>query len=279
MWGILLAIGLVFWLLGIRHIGIGLGVLLTEAVFLATLIPLWRRGALGAKDLGLRVVPGARATALAILGLFAYGWVNVFWRRALHPAPVSSNFANISHHSTIAIVLAGFVACVGAPVAEEIFFRGFLYRCLRNRLTILPACLIAAVLFALVHTQYPLAGKLIVGGFGVITCLLYERTGSLLPGIAIHSFVDGSGFERALTGNASVVVWVYFLLAVILLARPPLRGLWRRLNGRPVFREFPVLDDDETEETAEPRKLLPQRDTPLGATDATDAAVTSGAPS
>ena len=123
---------------------------------------------------------------------------------------------------------------MGAPVAEEIFFRGFLYRCLRNRLTILPACLIAAVLFALVHTQYPLAGKLIVGGFGVITCLLYERTGSLLPGIAIHSFVDGSGFEYALTGNTSVVASVYFLLAVILLARPPLRGLWRRLNGRPV---------------------------------------------
>jgi membrane protease YdiL (CAAX protease family) len=276
MWGILIALGLVFWLLGIRHIGVGFGVLLTEAVFLATLIPLWRRGALGAKDLGLRLVPGARATALAILGLFAYGWVNVFWRRALHPAPVSSNFANISHHRTIAIVLAGFVACVGAPVAEEIFFRGFLYRCLRNRLTILPACLIAAVLFALVHTQYPLAGKLIVGGFGVITCLLYERTGSLLPGIAIHSFVDGSGFEYALTGNTSVVASVYFLLAVILLARPPLRGLWRRLNGRPVFRELPVPEDDETEDTAEPREPYPQQHTPLGPGDPADAFGASG---
>ena len=260
MWGILIAFGLVFWLLGISHVGIGLGVLLTEAVFLATLIPLWRRGALGARDLGLRLVPGARATALAILGLFAYGWCNVLVRRALHPTSVSSNFANISHHSTLAILLAGFVACVGAPVAEEIFFRGFLYRSLRNRLTIIPACLVAAVLFALVHTQYPLSGKLIVGCFGVITCLLYERTGSLLPGIAIHSFVDGSGFERALTGNASVVAWVYLLLAAILLARPPLRGLARRLTGQPVFRDYPIPVDD----TAELRQLPPQQDlTPL----------------
>ncbi len=266
MWGILIALGLAFWLLGV-HVGIGLWALLTEAVFLATLIPLWRRGALGAKDLGLRFVPGGRATALAILGLFAYGWVNVFWRRALHPAPISSNFANISHHSTIAIVLAGFVACVGAPVAEEIFFRGFLYRCLRNRLTIIPACLIAAVLFSLVHTQYPLPGKLIVGCFGVITCLLYERTGSLLPGIAIHSFVDGSGFERALTGNNSAVLSVYFLLAVILLARPPLRGLGRLLTGRPVFRDYPVPEDD----TDEPRELSTQQDTYPNASDPAEA--------
>lgn len=261
MWGILIVLGLALWLLGVRELGVGLGVLLTEAVFLATLIPLWRRGSLGARDLGLRPVPGARATGLAILGLFAYGWCNVLLRRAL-PAPVSSNFAGISHHSTIAIVLAGFVACVGAPVAEEIFFRGFLYRCLRNRLTIIPACLIAAVLFALVHTQYPLAGKLIVGGFGVITCLLYERTGSLLPGIAIHSFVDGSGFERALTGNASIVAWVYLGLAVILLVMPPLRGLGRLLTGGPVFHDHPTpSEDDTTGETAEPYELSPRQDT------------------
>jgi membrane protease YdiL (CAAX protease family) len=250
---ILIMLGLSFWLLGV-HVGIGLGVLLTETVFLATLIPLWSRGALGAKDLGLRLVPGARATGLAVLGLFAYGWCNVLLRRALHPAPISSNFTNISHHSTIAILLAGFVACVGAPVAEEIFFRGFLYRSLRNRLTVLPACLIAAVLFALVHTQYPLPGKLIVGCFGVITCLLYERTGSLLPGIAIHSFVDGSGFERALTGNASVIASVYLLLAAILLARPSIRGLGRRLTGRPVFREYPTPADDTVESREPPRQ-------------------------
>lgn len=246
MWAILLALGLPLRLLGV-HFGVGLGALLAEAVFLATLIPLWRRGAVGVRDLGLRLVPGARATALALLALIAYGWISVFWRRALHPAPISSNFAGISHHGTAAIVLAGFAACVAAPVAEEVFFRGFLYRCLRNRFSIVPACLFVAVMFGLVHTQYPLAGKLAVASFSVITCLLYERTGSLLPGIAIHSVVDGSGFERALTGNVSVVISVYLLLAVILLARPPLRGLGRLLTRRPVFRDYSASGDDKAE--------------------------------
>jgi membrane protease YdiL (CAAX protease family) len=246
MWAILLALGLPLRLLGV-HFGVGLGVSLTEAVFLATLIPLWRRGAVGVRDLGLRLVPGARATALALLALIAYGWISVFWRRALHPAPISSNFAGISHHGTVAIVLAGFAACVAAPLAEEVFFRGFLYRCLRNRFSIAPACLLVAVMFGLVHTQYPLAGKLAVASFSVITCLLYERTGSLLPGIAIHSLVDGSGFERALSGNASVVGSVYLLVAVILLTRPLLRGIGRLLTRRPVFRDYSASGDDKAE--------------------------------
>lgn len=121
IWVILLVVGLPLRLLGV-HFGVGLGALLTEAVFLSTLIPLWRRGAVGMRDLGLRLVPGARATALAVIALIAYGWVSGFWSRVLHPAPISSNFAGISHHGTAAIVLAGVAACVAAPVAEEVFW-------------------------------------------------------------------------------------------------------------------------------------------------------------
>lgn len=220
------------------HLEFGAGALITEAVFLVTLLPLWRQGALGARDLGLRAVPGGRATVLAFLGLLAYVGVNLLWRQALHPAPVSSDFAGVSRESTLAILLSGFVGCVGAPVAEEVFFRGFLYRCLRNRMTVLPACLISAVLFAALHTQYSLVQREVIVAFGVITCLLYERTGSLLPGIAVHSFVDGSGFEQALTGNATVVGSLYALLAVILIARPPLRGLARLVTHKPAFGDF-----------------------------------------
>lgn len=265
-WVILIALALALWLLGVS-VGFGIGVLLSEAAFLVTLIPLWRRGAVGGKDLGLRLVPGARATALAFLALLAYGWFNVLWRRALHPAPISSNFVGVSHHSAATIVLAGFVACAGAPVAEEIFFRGFLYRSLRNRFTVVGACLLSSVLFALVHTQYQLTEKLVIVIFGVITCLLYERTGSLLPGIAVHSLVDGSGFESSLTGNASVVVSVYVLLAVILLARPPLRGLGRLLTRKPLFREYSMPE----EAAAEPPDPPAQQHPPPTARDPADA--------
>jgi hypothetical protein len=214
------------------------GALLFEIAFLLTLVPLWRSGRLGIRDLGLRPVPGARSTGLVLVGLLAYGWFSVLWVSGLNLPHTTSNFSGISHQSLGAILVAGFVASVGAPVAEEVFFRGFLYRSLRNRLSILPACLLSATMFGLLHTQYPLAVRPILVFFGVIACLLYERTGSLLPGIALHCIVDAGGFESALTGNERVVATLFVLLALVLLARPPLRALSRRLAGKPAFRDF-----------------------------------------
>jgi hypothetical protein len=76
--------------------------------------------------------------------------------------------------------------------------------------------------------------------FGIIAALLYERTGSLLPGIALHSFVDSTGFMTALTGDSKVVVSAFGLLALALLARPPLMSLIRMSRGRPAFRDYTV---------------------------------------
>ena len=220
---------------GVRDLFAG-GALIVEAAALATLVPLWRRGSLRSwADLGLRAVPGARSVGLAALALFAYGAFSRFW--APHAGSEGGNtFTGISHYSTAAIVAAGVAACIGAPVVEEIFFRGFIYRSLRNRLSLVPACMVAALLFALLHTQYSPSGRIVIFAFGIITCLLYERTGSLLPGIAVHSLVDGTGFEYALTGHATIVPAVYTLVAVVLLMRPGVALLLRLATGKPPFR-------------------------------------------
>lgn len=195
----------------------GLWIVIVEASFLATLVPLYRSGSLRPADLGLRRVPPARSVGYAVLGLFAYGWSSALWHSLVHPPPVHSNFIGIANQSTALIALTGFAAVVAAPVAEEIFFRGFLYRSLRNRMAVAPACLIVGLVFGLGHTQYPLLVRPVLGAFGVIACLLCERTGSLLPGIAMHSYVDSSGFEYALTGRVNVVFESFLLLAVGLL--------------------------------------------------------------
>ena len=54
-----------------------------------------------------------------------------------------------------------------APIAEELFFRGFVFSGLRSRMTMLPAALISGLVFGLVHaptgitTVVPLA---VLGG-------------------------------------------------------------------------------------------------------------------
>jgi membrane protease YdiL (CAAX protease family) len=83
--------------------------------------------------------------------------------------------------------LAVFLICVVAPIAEETFFRGFLYSGLRGRLSEMPAASISGLVFGIVHaptgptTVIPLAAL----GFGL--ALLYERTGSIVPGMLAHA--------------------------------------------------------------------------------------------
>jgi membrane protease YdiL (CAAX protease family) len=93
------------------------------------------------------------------------------------------------------------IIIVVAPICEEIFFRGFLYRILRGRMGLWPALVITGALFGAVHLSSggPLAVALIAP-LGFLLCLVYERSGSLFPCIALHSLnnaiVSASEFDR-----------------------------------------------------------------------------------
>ena len=154
-----------------------------------------------------------------MLAVVAYLLASAIWVLIVHPPRIESNIAGIAHHSTTVIVLTGIALCVSAPVVEEIFFRGLLYRAFRNRLAVIPAAAIDGVIFGLGHTQYPLLVRPELAFFGIIACLLYERTGSLLPGIALHSLIDATGFESALTGESWIVPVLFLALTVMLLIR------------------------------------------------------------
>jgi hypothetical protein len=111
-----------------------------------------------------------------------------------------------------------------APVCEEIFFRGVLYRSLRNRFSMWPAALIAGALFGLMHAAgWPLDTLPIKASFGVLMCLLYERTGSILPCIAVHAFVDGTALASQ-TGN----LFIWLLAALMVFSFGALPGLLNR---------------------------------------------------
>jgi membrane protease YdiL (CAAX protease family) len=76
-----------------------------------------------------------------------------------------------------------FVAVFG-PVMEELFFRGFAYKALRTRYGVKWAMPATALFFALLHTS-PIAFVPIFL-LGLFLNYLYEKTGSLIPGIAAH---------------------------------------------------------------------------------------------
>lgn len=78
------------------------------------------------------------------------------------------------------------IVVVGAPLVEELFFRGLLLRSLQKRgLSDVWSCVICAALFAAIHLQ-PLQ---FVGLFavGLVLSVLAVRTGRLGPGIFAHA--------------------------------------------------------------------------------------------
>ena len=76
---------------------------------------------------------------------------------------------------------------VAAATAEELCFRGMLFGGLRERLPKWAAALIAGTVFGLLHAFTGLSAVPPLIGFGFILCLLYEKTGSIIPGMILHA--------------------------------------------------------------------------------------------
>jgi membrane protease YdiL (CAAX protease family) len=80
------------------------------------------------------------------------------------------------------------LVCVAAPIAEELFFRGFCFTALRRRIGVAGGAIATGVIFGLIHAGSSDAVFLVpLAFFGIVLCLLYHRTGSLLPPIALHA--------------------------------------------------------------------------------------------
>ena len=95
-------------------------------------------------------------------------------------------------HAPLSPLAVGVTICVLAPIAEEIFFRGFVYVALRSRLGVGAAAGLDALLFASVHYRggdWWIALP-VVAVLGLVLCLVYECVGSLYPLIAIHALFN-----------------------------------------------------------------------------------------
>lgn len=75
---------------------------------------------------------------------------------------------------------------IAAPISEEVCFRGFLFGGLRRRLPRLAAALVSALIFGGLHATTGISAVPPLIFFGFVLALLYERTGSIVPGIILH---------------------------------------------------------------------------------------------
>ena len=164
---------------------------LLDVVLVGTVLVVISRKGAGLAALGFRVpargwlrMSGYVALAyLASVGLVnIYGIaIDVFGLEQLEPAQQLED--SFYDHDSV-VILTGLAIVFMAPIAEEVFFRGFIYGGLRRYLNLPVAGLISGLLFSFAHGDPGLI--LPFAAIGLVLAYLYERTGSLLAPIVVH---------------------------------------------------------------------------------------------
>ncbi len=155
------------WLLGFRSWPVPLGLL-----------------GLGAPKRRLVIVVGACVLALFCSLGFAQGYsmlVSLVGLDYLLPPELTDDLLLPGAYAALSVIALGVIT----PIAEEIFFRGFVVRGLANRWGMPAAVVGSAAVFALLHFQPGVILPVFVTG--TLLAALYWYTGSIWPGILVHA--------------------------------------------------------------------------------------------
>jgi len=149
----------------------------------------WLRG-WGVRDyLGLRMPPW-RQTAVSLLALAALMVATDLVTHALG-RPIVPEFMTKAYRSAGWLPLLVAALVVGAPVFEETFMRGFVFRGIAaSRLGGVMAILLTAAFFALVHTQYDWYGKGTIFVVGLVFGGVRLWTGSVALTMLMHAVMN-----------------------------------------------------------------------------------------
>ena len=144
-----------------------------------------------ATDFGLRLGGPADVGLGVLAGVVSYGVVEAY-------SVVIQSFgdhANLGHEATqlsghglgVGFVVFALAAAVGAPIAEEIYFRGLTQPVAQKYLGGAGGLTVTAVLFGFAHLgSNPIEAVVPLAVFGAVVGALAWRTGRLGPGIVAH---------------------------------------------------------------------------------------------
>lgn len=164
------------------------------------------------------------------IGWAALGMVSFYALAAVYAALVSPDAEQTvaqdlgADEGTFGLIAAGFMVICIAPFAEEFFFRGFFYRALRSKYSVIVAALIDGALFGVIHYDFSGADALLIlpplAVLGFMFCLVLEKTGSLWPVVGLHAFNNAIAYGVAVEdATVSVVLGPLMLVACMLLPR------------------------------------------------------------
>lgn len=162
---------------------------------------------------GLRPTPVGRAVLWIVAGFVTFTIVGGAWL-ALTDAQDEQDLITetlTENPTTATVVGLAFLTVVIAPIVEEVVFRGFVFQALRSAMPVGVAAAVSGLLFGVVHVfGSPVEFIVPLAVLGTILALIFWRTGSLYPCIALHALNNCIAFGSARDWSWEIVV----LLAV-----------------------------------------------------------------
>jgi membrane protease YdiL (CAAX protease family) len=180
--------------------------LIIAAVYFASL---WANG-LTPASFGLRRVPLGRAAGWTVLAFIAFWLLTAIYISAVGQPDQQELTRDLKDEESLSALIGyGLLLAFVAPLAEELFFRGFVFGVLREKIGAVWAVLATGIVFGLVHvagSPIETVGVLII--LGSLLCVLYLQTGSLLPCIALHAINNSISFAatKSLPWPAAVAI-------------------------------------------------------------------------
>ena len=141
-----------------------------------------RRAAAGLRAWGFRKPNRAYFWAVPT-ALFAVYAVSIVHDNLIHPH--QQQLVDQFPHSGTGFALFFVLAVVIAPVCEETFFRGFLFKGFANSWGWFWGAVVSSAIFSLAHLQLDIFVPIFA--LGLALCWVYRRTGSLWGNITLHA--------------------------------------------------------------------------------------------
>jgi uncharacterized protein len=148
---------------------------------------------------------GIRPFGPAAIGTMALAFGAYFLLSAAYSALVAPPCDNLPddlgiHDSAILATLAGIFVIGVAPVAEEFFFRGFIFQALRRSWGVWLAAPASGLIFGALHFQLDKLVPLAI--LGTALAYVFHRTRSLFPCILLHVLNNTVAFIVLLGGSS-----------------------------------------------------------------------------
>jgi membrane protease YdiL (CAAX protease family) len=164
----------------------------SAAFVLAVLTVASRYGRPRARQFGFRGTDGT-AVGWALVALFCYFVIAATYNVLVNPPEDDlPQQLGADKNTALAIITGIFVIGVAPPI-EEFFFRGFLYQTFRNRIGVWGGAVASGLIFGAIHFKPDFLVPLAM--LGMILALLFERTDSLWPCIAVHALNNALAFS------------------------------------------------------------------------------------